>query len=239
MGNSLITAKGSQAAESANKSGIDLEKVMIRLKDGESVKVRLLSADDYVEYQAVSGFNLGVYTQPSVEPLGRKDYFVEASKLANAGKVDEKFKVLYPKKRYLIAMADVITKELRVWDASKTQFTSFLSDLKEYEDIITDGEELVFTFKRTGNKTETKYTLSPVLRAKAEETEGFKHFDGQTVPDELFENCLVPRTEKMQVQILKDAGFPVEQYFPEIDLSNEETTETATEETEENPLDSI
>lgn len=238
----LITAKGNQAAESAAKSSVDLEKIMIRLKDGESIKVRLLGTEDFVEYQAISGYNLGVYTQPSVEPLGRKDYFVEAGKLADSGKVDEKFKVLYPRKRYLIAMADVISKDVRVWDCSKAQFNSFISDLKEYEEIIEDGEELVFTFKRTGTKTETKYSLSPVLRAKADEKDGFHSFDGQSIPDELFESVLVPRSAKMQVQVLKDAGFPVAEYFPEVDLSEtveSETAESTDLDGEENPLDSI
>jgi hypothetical protein len=45
----IITAKGKQAAESANKatgSGIDFKKVFVKLKDGESIKVSLLSAED-------------------------------------------------------------------------------------------------------------------------------------------------------------------------------------------------
>src|SRR5699024_6239562 len=103
----LITAKGNAAVESAAKSNVDFDKLMIRLKDGDKLRVRLLTSEDFVEYEAISSFNLGVYTQPSREPLGEKDYFVEAGKLANAGKVDDKFKDLFPRKRYLIAMADV------------------------------------------------------------------------------------------------------------------------------------
>lgn len=237
---SLITARGSEAVASAAKSSVDLEKVMIRLKDGDSIKVRLLGTEDFVEYKAISGFNLGVYTQPSLEPLGQKDYFVEASKLANEGKVDEKFKVLYPRSRYLIAMADVNSGDIRVWDASKSQFNKFVSDLEEYKEIIEDGDELVFTFKRTGNKTETSYSLSPVMKPKAAEKEGFHSFDDKEVTDSLFESVLQPRTPKLQVSVLKEAGFPVEEYFPEVDLTDE--TEEGTgkaEDTEASPLDSI
>lgn len=236
---SLISAKGNEAVASAAKSSVDLDKVMIRLKDGESIKVRLLGTEDFAEYKAVSGFNLGVYTQPSLEPLGQKDYFIEAGKLAKAGKVDEKFDVLYSKSRYLIAMADVSSGDLRIWDASKSQFNKFISDLAEYSEIIEDGDELVFTFKRTGNKIETTYSLSPVMKPKAAELEGFHKFDGQVIEDTLYESVLQPRTAKLQVSVLKDAGFPVEEYFPEIDLSEDADGKEVTPDSPATPLDGI
>lgn len=224
---SLITAKGNQAVESAAKAKVDLTKVMIRLKDGESVKVRLLSSEDFVEYAAVSSFGLGVYTQPSREPLGEKDYFVEASRLADAKAegVDEKFKELFPRKRYLIAMADVEQGVLRAWDASKSQFNSFVAALEEYKDIIDDNEEIVFNFKRTGNKTDTTYSLSPVMRPKAPDLEGFHKFDGVTADIPFFESLLVTRTPELQVAVLKENGFPVDKYFPEVSLEAAEETE--------------
>lgn len=239
---SLITAKGNEAVQSAAKGSVDLDKVMIRLKDGESIRVRLLSTEDFVEYQAITAFNLGVYTQPSREPLGEKDYFIEAGKLAKAGKVDEKFAELYPRRRYLVAMADIDSGAIRIWDCSKSQFNSFISDLKEYEEIIADGEEQVFTFKRTGTKTETKYSLSPILRIKKDEqakvSEAFHAFDGQEVTVDYFESVLQPRTPELQVSVLKEAGFPVDEYFPEIDLTEAEKKEDTAEE-EASPLDSI
>lgn len=225
----LITAKGSEAVKSAAQSNVDLEKVMIRLKDGESVKVRLLSSEDYVEYPAIGDFNLGVYTQPVRED---KDYFVEAGKLAEAGKVDEKFKGLYPRKRYLIAMADVVTGIVRFWDASKTQFNNFVAQIEDYKELIDDGDEAVFTFKRTGNKTDTTYTLQYVPKPKAAEIEKFHEFDGKTVEIPDFESVLIPRSAELQVGVLKEAGFPVETYFPEIKLEDSETEEPS-------PLDDI
>ena len=234
----LIAAKGSAAVESANKASVDLKETMIRLKDGDSVKVRLLGTEDYVEYLAVSDFNLGVFTQPSREPLGEKDYFVEAGRLADAGKVDEKFKTLYPKKRYLIAMADVATGKLRAWDASKSQFNSFVAQLEDYKELIADGDEAVFTFKRSGNKTDTTYSLQYVPKPKAAELEGFHKFDGKEATIEFFESLLQPRTPKLQVSVLKEKGFPVEEYFPEVDLS-EETEGTDSTQDNASPLDSI
>ena len=191
----LISAKGNEAVQSAGKSTVDLSEIMIRLKDKESVKVRLLSAEDFVEYEAVSEFSLGVYTQPSREPLGEKDYFIEAGKLAKqkAEGVDEKFEKLYPRKRYLIAMAD------------------------------------------------TTYTLQPVMKKlTAKEQESYDSFDNVEADIPFFESLLQPRTPKLQVAVLKEKGFPVEKYFPEIDLDSDgESTEPAPEAEEASPLDSI
>jgi len=235
----LIKAKGNEAVASAQTKAVDLKAAMIRLKDGESVKVRLLSPEDFVEYLAISSFNLGVYTQPSRSPLGEKDYFEEAAKLAKAKAegVDEKFNTLYPKKRYLIAMADIATGALRAWDCSKSQFNSFVAQLEEYKDLIADGEDVLFNFKRTGNKTETTYTLQPVMRMKAEDKEKFRAFDDQEATVEFFESLLQPRTPELQVAVLKEAGFPVEKYFPEINL--EETEDNADGAEDSSPLDSI
>lgn len=229
----LITAKGSAAVESASKSNVDLSKVMIRLKDKESVKVRLLSSEDYVEYTAIGDFNLGVFTQPVRED---KDYFVAAGNLADQGAegVDEKFKKLFPRKRYLIAFADVTEGIIRYWDASKTQFNNFVAQIEDFKEMIDDGDEAVFTFKRNGNKTDTTYSLQYVPKPKAAEIEKFHEFDGKTVEISDFESVLIPRSAELQVSVLKEAGFPVETYFPEIKL---EDSDDATEEA--SPLDEI
>ena len=137
-------------------------------------------------------------------------------------------------------MADVNSGAVRIWDASKQQFNKFVSDLEEYKEIIEDGDELVFTFKRTGNKTETSYSLSPVMKPKAAEKEGFHKFDGQEVTVDYFESVLQPRTAKLQVSVLKEAGFPVEEFFPEIDLSEDAEGNTVKADDDEvSPLDQI
>ncbi|MDL4875158.1 MULTISPECIES: hypothetical protein [Bacteria] len=239
----LISAKGNEAVQSAGKSAVDLSEIMIRLKDKEAVKVRLLSAEDFVEYEAISEFSLGVYTQPSREPLGEKDYFIEAGKLAKqkAEGVDEKFEKLYPRKRYLIAMADIGTGKLRAWDCSKSQFNNFVAQLEEYKELIEDGEQIVFNFKRSGNSTDTTYTLQPVMKKlTAKEQESYDSFDNVEADIPFFESLLQPRTPKLQVAVLKEKGFPVEKYFPEIGLDSEGESVGATPEAEEaSPLDSI
>lgn len=235
---SIITAKGSKVTENVNKKTVDFKKVFIRLKDGESVKVRILGVEDYVEYKAhANGFNLGIYSQPCIAPTGKECPLCTAHKSGVEG-FEEPLKVT---NRYMVAMADIESGELRVWDCSKKQLKTFISQLEEYKEIIEDGDELAFTFKRTGTGTSTSYTLSPILKLKDDLKEGYAKFDGQEVEIEFFEAVLQPRSEKMMVSILKDAGFPTDEFFPHIQLDGEAADNgiEPVEETEENPLDNI
>lgn len=202
---SVITAKGKAAKESAQKKAqnIDFKKVYIRLKDGDSVRVRLLSAEDYVEYKAHGEFSLGIFTQPCIEPTGKKCALCEA---ANSGL--EQFEKLYTRKRYLFAMADIDDGSIRVFDATKGQAANLIDTIESYSE---DLGEVAFTFKRTGNKTETVYALNPILKLKPADKEKFAKFDGQEVDMQLFETVLSPRTREQQIEELAKAGFPVSQ----------------------------
>lgn len=201
---SLVTGKGSEINFNGN---VDLKKVFIRLKENEAVRVRVLGLTDYVEYKAHSDFALKVYTQPCVEPTGKPCPLCIASKSGVEG-----FDKLYPKKRYLFAFADIDTGELRVWDCSKSQAKDLLGQIKEYADDI---EDIAFNFKRTGNKTETSYKLNPILKMKGDDVDKFHKFDDVEVELSFFESVLVPRSEKMMLDILNDAGFPMADFFPE------------------------
>lgn len=217
---SLISAKGSEVNFN-NK--VDLKKVYIRLKENEGVRVRVLGLTDYVEYKAHSDFSNKVYTQPCVEPLGTPCPLCIASKSGVEG-----FDGLYPKKRYLFAFADIDTGELRVWDCSKGQAKDLLAQIKEYADDIAD---IAFNFKRTGQKTETSYKLNPILKMKGDDQEKFDKFNDVKVEMSFFESVLVPRTEKMMLDILNDAGFPMMDYFP--NYTSEEVAEGTPEATDD------
>lgn len=218
----LISKRGQEVKDTVNRDDIDLKKVYIRLKDGQSIKVRLLGVQDYVQYKAhANGFNFGIYTQPCLAPTG-----VECP-LCKAYEHDkEEYKDLRPSNRYLVAMADLEEKMIRVWDCSKTQLKNLIAQIEEYEDMITDpDEEVMFTFKRTGTKTSTSYTLSPIMNKKQKDSlrEAYHSFDDKEVEDSFFEGCLVPRTESIIMNALKQAGVPVNEIFP--DYVFEESTE--------------
>lgn len=210
---SLVTGKGSEINFNSN---VDLKKVYIRLKEGESVRVRVLGLTDYVEYKAHSEFNLKVYTQPCIEPTGAECPLCKASKSGVEG-----FDTLYPKKRYVFAFADIDSGELRVWDCSKSQAKDLLGQIKEYADDI---NEIAFNFKRTGNKTETSYKLNPILKLKGDDVEKFHKFDDVEVELSFFESVIVPRTEQLMLTVLDEAGFPMGDFFPNYVKAEENNT---------------
>jgi hypothetical protein len=206
---SLFTATGEQAKQSASKKNVDLKTAYIRLKEGESVRVRVLGLTDYVEYKAHGDFNLGIYTQPCITPqTGELDPLCIASKSGVEG-----FEKLAPKKRYIFALYDIDMKAVRFWDCSKTQATKMIGDIEEYKESIIDGDVLAFNFKRTGNKTETVYSLNPILKLDEKGKEGFASADEVQVEMKDFEAVLIPRTVEQQIEALKQAGFPVDEYF--------------------------
>ena len=217
----LVTKRGLEVKEAVNKDSIDLKKVFIRLKDGQSIKVRLLGVQDYVQYKAhANGFNFGIYSQPCLAPTG-----VECP-LCKAYEHDkEAYKDLRPSNKYLVAMADLEEGMIRVWDCSKNQLKNLIAQISEYEEDIAAGEEMMFTFKRTGTKTSTTYTLSPIINKKqrADLEDNYHKFDDMVVEDSFFEGCLVPRSESIIMNALKQAGLPVETIFP--DYVFEEATE--------------
>ena len=217
----LVTKRGQEVKEAVNKDSIDLKKVFIRLKDGQSIKVRLLGVQDYVQYRAhANGFSFGIYSQPCLAPTG-----VECP-LCKAYEHDkEAYKDLRPSNKYLVAMADLEEGMIRVWDCSKNQLKNLIAQISEYEEDIASGEEMMFTFKRTGTKTSTTYTLSPIINKKqrADLEDNYHKFDDMVVEDSFFEGCLVPRSESIIMNALKQAGLPVETIFP--DYVFEEATE--------------
>lgn len=231
---SLFTAKGEEAVASAAKKNMDLKKVYIRLKDGESIRVRVLGITENTvrEFMAQGDFNLGIYTQPDISPiLGRPSPLTVA---ANAG--IEKFEKLYAKKRYLMVFADLDAPEgeqLRVWDCSKAQGQAMQDLWKEYADV---KDEVAFTLKRTGTKTETAFNLMPIMKLKAEDKVKFEALEGIEVPADFLDNVLIPRTEAQQIEVLEKAGFPVADFFGETkvedtDSTEEDTTEIGEDET--------
>jgi len=225
---SVITAKGKEAKESANKAGsnVDFKKVFVRLKDGESVRVRLLSSVDYVEYLAHGSYNQGIFTQPCIEPTG------ENCAMCEAGESLEDWKGLRRKKRYLFAFADIDENMVRFFDASKGQAKNLIETIEQYEEDIND---LAFVFKRTGTKTDTTYSLSPIIKLKKDDKAKFDKFEGQKVETELYDTVLFARSREQQIEELQKSGFPVGQYFGAEIPKDEYEEAPADKDIEDNP----
>lgn len=214
----MFTARGQEAKEQLDKKKVDLKNAYLRMKSGDSVKVRILSAMDYVEYLAHSSFTHKVYTQPCVSVIGKECALCSASKSGVEG-----FDVLYPRKRYIFVVGDMVSGELKALDVSKNQAKKLIADIEEYKDAL---DEIAFNLKKTGEGTSTGYSLSPILRMKGDESAQFEACGDLEVTDEYLNTVLTPRTLELQVRTLKEAGFPTDEYFPHVVV--EDRTEEGT-----------
>ena len=212
----IFTARGEQAKENINRQNIDLSKVRINLKSGQSRKVRILGVNDYVEYKAHSDFQHKIYTQPCIEVIGKDCPLCTASKSGI-----EEFEALRPKKRYVFAFGDMETGTVMIVDVSKGQAKKLISAIEEYKEEI---NELAFNLKKEGEKTETAYLLNPIIKMKGNDQEQFDALEGIEVTDEFFGTVLNPRTEELMIKVLAEANFPVADYGMELPEA-EETTE--------------
>lgn len=207
---SMFTARGTEAKESLNQKKVDLKNAYLRMKSGDSVKVRVLTAMDYVEYLAHSSFTHKVYTQPCVSVIGQECALCTASKSGVEG-----FDVLYPRKRYVFVFADMVSGELKALDVSKNQAKKLIADIEEYKD---DLSEIAFNLKKTGEGTNTGYSLNPILKMKGDEPAQFEACAELEVTDEYLNTILTPRTLQLQVRTLNEAGFPTDEYFPHVEI---------------------
>lgn len=208
-----LMKRGASAIESLEEKKVDLKNVYYRLKPNESVKVRILSVNDMVEYLAHSDYAHRIFTQPCSTPAGKPCPLCVAAKSGVEG-----YDALKPRKRYVFAFGDLMTGEIKILDVSKNQAIALLSSLREYEEEL---GEVAFTLKRTGEGTATSYVLNPILKMKNEEPAQFHAFDGMTVEDAFFNQVLNVRDEEFVVKTLAEAGFPVAQFFPHINLEEQ------------------
>lgn len=219
---SLFTARGEQVKENINKTKVDLTKVQIRLKQNDSVKVRVLGVNDYVEYLAHSSFNHKIYTQPCVSVIGEECPLCIASKSGVEG-----YDTLVPRKRYIFAFGDMESGEVKILDVSKNQAKKLIADIEEYKEDIND---IAFNLKKVGEGTSTGYSLNPILKMRGNDAELFDALEGVEVTDDFFGSVLVPRKKELQVKILHESGFDVEAFgmeLPEEQEQEEKATDTS------------
>ncbi|GEK57141.1 hypothetical protein CHL76_02300 [Marinococcus halophilus] len=237
---SVILGRGDEAKKAIEGNGggggLDFKKAFIKLKAGQSRKVRILSPNDYVAYKAHSHYSKGIYTQPCIASTGERCLLCEAQKYDKETDKDGNsvWGAMYAKKRVMFAFVDLEEGAededgnpegmLRVFDATKSQADAIISTIDEYAD---DLDEVAFTFKRTGEKTDTSYSLNPIMPKKMKEVQPtFDKFDEEEVSDKIFEQALQPRTTEEQAKELQKAGFPVKSFLnyevTEEDSSDEE-----------------
>jgi hypothetical protein len=197
-----------ETPQQENQERIDFKKLYINLKDAESILVRFLGHADVVEYKSHSSWEKSLHNQTCTRKNGECAYCQAASYAKDNGMEDWN---VYAKSRFLFAMYDLEKQEIRLFNASKNQAKVLFSTISEYKD---DLDTTSMKFSRSGNKTETTYTLAPQLRIKDKKIqEAFDAASGLKVDEKTFEKALIVRTFNGQVKHLKELGFPVEKVF--------------------------
>jgi hypothetical protein len=210
---SIFTGKGKaikkQMEENKRKNDgekLDYKKIKINKdlkKAGDSIRVRVLSPEDYTTYESHGSYEKGIFTTPCINPTGEGEnrcLMCEASK-------HDGFKELKQTTRFLFALYDIDMEMIRYIDVSYGQGGTLMDDIEEYEDSI---EDVAFTLKRQGEGTKTAYKLAPILKLKGDDKEKFDKADGLKVDDNFFEKALyIKSTNQMGID-LENAGFDVE-----------------------------
>jgi hypothetical protein len=218
---SYIAKKGKAAAESALAEKEDLSNALVSLKSGVSLKVRVASVEDFVEYFAASVYKV-FYTTP-VEPgnLYQKAAAVlydEAKKAKDAGddtKSEELRNQAYqikPKPRYLLGFINLADGQPIVVDLSKAQAKVIIAAIEKNAKKL---DRKPFELAKDGKSKSTVVSLTP-LDADEEsedltptEKKTFEATKDAKVPDDLYEKVLSVKSIDDQAEDLEKFGFDV------------------------------
>jgi hypothetical protein len=168
----------------------DMSNAYIKLKDGDSIKVIMLSGEDYIEYPSHGDFEAGIYTQPC-------QLITNTTCLLCDAKIPKKDRMVF-------AFYSVETKEVKYLELSKYIGMSLA---KQIRNLIQDIEfGTIYTLTRTGNKAQTAYTLSEVAERKLtkDEKDLIKETKSMKVSDDEFMQCIQPKSESYINKVLTD-----------------------------------
>lgn len=214
---SYIAKKGKAAAESALAEKEDLSNALVSLKSGTSLKVRVASVEDFIEYYAASVYKV-FYTTP-VEPgsLYQKAAAIlydDAKKAQDAGD-DAKYEELRnqaytikPKPRYLLGFISLADGQPIVVDLSKAQAKVIIAAIEKNAKKI---DRKPFELAKDGKSTSTIVSLTPLDLEDLSDTEAktFESSKDAKVPDDLYEKVLSVKSTDEQAEDLEKFGFDV------------------------------
>ena len=217
-----VAKKGRDALKSMTEEKKDFSKVLVPLKSGTSYKVRIPSAEDFVEYYAHSVFKK-FYTTPCTKASGKPDLYdqavdilyKDANAAAKAGdekkaeELREQARLLKAKPRYLFGFFNLADGEEIIVDLTKAQARVVVAAIEKYAKKI---DKLAFELSKEGSGTSTQVSLTPIIdEDDLSETErkNFEATSGKTFDESLYENVLKVKDESEQLEDLRNFGFDV------------------------------
>jgi hypothetical protein len=206
MSNSKLFSFGNDAIKEVNTDKKSYKDTFITLKKGDSVKIKLISRQAIISYKSHSSFEHKIYSTPCVKPLGEECLLC---KVAASGR--EEFKNIYAKPRYMIAVGDMESGDIKFYECSKATAKLFDDTCNEYSEVLDSN---FFTLKKIGDKGE--HSLQVSMKFKGNEREQFDNFQGIEITEDMFEAVLQPRNPEFILEALYAAGYPVKE---ELDAS--------------------
>lgn len=187
----IFIASGKEVKERAENKGLTPRKnVFIRLADGESVRIAFFPDQEslFKEYYCHTDFMRKIYSHPCI--------------LENCPSCQANIK---RSRKVLIPVYDLDNKDVRIIDASITQFTTIARVMEEYKD-----EKIAFKYSRSGTGTNTVYTLTPILPNKLSNEDKQKmnelHEIQAKITDEFLLKALNPKTREQMIEMLENSG---------------------------------
>ena len=184
---------------------VNLTDITFRLKDGESKKVVLISDTDYVEVPSHNSFENNIYPQPCLLLTEDECPYCVASRNG--------YESLAVKKRFKFAFYSVEENKIMVWEGTYGQGKKLIKEIQGFKDDIEYGT--IFEFKRTGNKTETSYGLTPIAERKysSKDKEIITTCKDLTIEDKFFTDVCKPKSRNLAIGLLYEMGVPVTELF--------------------------
>lgn len=211
------------------KSNTNYTEKFIRLKEGGSAKLIFLTPYDYVEYPAHADFMHKIYPQTCLKAIKEECPYCKVK-----GKIDK----LKPTKRFLFGFYNVDNEEINYFDATYTQGSDIITAINSFKEDIEYGT--VFTFSRTGTKTNTRYNLNAIAERKltAKDKQALNTAKEMSIKDETFEEILQPKSRKFCISLLHlNTELDIREFFDDAQEIIDELAESDNETKDETKED--
>lgn len=216
---------------------VDFKKLKIKLKDGDSIRVRIPNAFNYDYFNCHESFNAKIYPSPCRKDRGECAY-CQALELSEKlpseyAQLAEDLKELKLKTKWELVFYDIDEGLLRVLTVAPKHAKALVQVIEEYEDAL---DSYAFKLSRSGSSTDTTYSLTPILKLNNSDAEKFKKFEEIELTDDFVERVRYIPEYSEQIERLKAAGR-TDDFIKELQKLGTEDSKEIEEDEEVIPID--
>lgn len=220
---SFIVSTGAQAIEDATTEKVDYSKLLTKVQNGKTLRVRALPTA-VVKYFCHSVYK-SFYSTPCTKPMGKEDLYdkvcdllyKDAKEAEEGGASAEDVKAIRDrayaikaKERYMIGFINLDTGLPIIVDLTATQGRDVIAVMEKYKKKI---DKYAFEITKIGSSTDTKIQFSIVLDAeddlKPAQFEQFEKTLGYEFDMEAFGKVFGINDEAQQIEDIIAFGFDI------------------------------